>query len=437
MEETKWLTKTKIIIFSAIILVIGLVFIFILVHRHNLRKDYINYEKQLEYAAPNYLLKEKISLKENEWREIKVKDILKQKLITNKRSSDCDGYVIASGLKDNSSDTKYTKNISYKAYITCGKLYTTDGYGTKGLSKNENKTKTQTQSDTEKPVLKLFGDSKITLNVGDTYKELGATAMDNIDKDITNKIKITGTVDTTKAGTYKIQYTVQDSSNNKATAIREVIVQEKQQVTPVEDDDDVDYDDGDDDYVAPSGNSNVDRTSPIISFANMGVYSVSCGSKVDASQASAYYSYSAHDDRDGNITSRVKVSGALGNVNRNGVYTINYSVSDSSGNTATATRQFKVENCTDAIPSTDTVIPVSNVTVSPNNRTLNVGGTFKLSVSIAPSNATDKSITYSTSHSNVATIDASGNVRAVGKGTTTVTARASNGRSGSCVVTVK
>lgn len=436
MEETKWLTKTKIIIFSSIILFIGLVCIFIAVYRHNLRKDYMNYEKQLEYAAPNYLLKEKITLKKNEWREIKVKDILKQKLITNKRSSDCDGYVIAKALGNS---TK-SDNNSYKAYITCKKLYTTSGYGTKGLSKNENKTKTQTQNDTEKPVIKLFGEEKMVLTVGDTYKELGATAMDNIDKDITNKIKISGEVDTSKAGTYKVQYTVSDSSNNKSTTIREVIVQEKQVQPQIDEDDDEDFEEDDDDteYQAPTNNySNVDRTAPIINFSNRGVYSVSCGNKVDYSSTSAYYSYSAYDDRDGNITSRVRVSGAIGNINRNGVYNINYSVTDSSGNTTTATRQFKVENCTSAIPSTQTIIPVSNVTVSPNNRTLNVGGSFKLSVSISPSNATDKTVSYSSSNSSVATVDSSGNVRAVSRGTTTIRAIATNGRSGSCVVTVK
>ena len=106
MEETRWLTKTKIIIMSSIILIVGLIYIIIVVNRHNLKKQYIEYERQLEYAAPNYLLKEKIKLKEDEWRQISVSDILKRKLITNKRSSDCDGYVIVQGNKDIEDTTK-------------------------------------------------------------------------------------------------------------------------------------------------------------------------------------------------------------------------------------------------------------------------------------------------------------------------------------------
>lgn len=99
MEETKWLTKGKIITFVVIVLIVIGIITGVLIHRNNLKKDYIKYEKQLEYAAPNYLLKEKIKLYEYEWREINVTDILKQKLVINKKSSDCSGYVIAEALK--------------------------------------------------------------------------------------------------------------------------------------------------------------------------------------------------------------------------------------------------------------------------------------------------------------------------------------------------
>lgn len=53
----------------------------------------------------------------------------------------------------------------------------------------------------------------------------GATAIDDKDGDITNKIVITGNVDTSKEGTYIITYTVEDSSKNSATATRTVIVE--------------------------------------------------------------------------------------------------------------------------------------------------------------------------------------------------------------------
>ena len=43
--------------------------------------------------------------------------------------------------------------------------------------------------DQDKPVITLSGDSKISLTVGDEYKELGYSATDNYDGDITSNIK--------------------------------------------------------------------------------------------------------------------------------------------------------------------------------------------------------------------------------------------------------
>lgn len=54
----------------------------------------------------------------------------------------------------------------------------------------------------------------------------GATATDDRDGDLTSKIETTGKVDTKKAGTYKITYTVKDAAGNTATATRTVIVKE-------------------------------------------------------------------------------------------------------------------------------------------------------------------------------------------------------------------
>ena len=52
----------------------------------------------------------------------------------------------------------------------------------------------------------------------------GATALDDKDGDITDKIVITGKVDTKKEGTYIITYTVEDSSKNIAIVKRTVVV---------------------------------------------------------------------------------------------------------------------------------------------------------------------------------------------------------------------
>lgn len=449
MEETKWLTKTKIIIMSSVVLIIGLIVIFIVVHRHNLRKEYINYESQLEYAAPNYLLKEKISLKENEWREIKIKDILKQKLITNKRSSDCDGYVIAQGLEDNQKNTtsetdesneNYTSNITYKAYIKCKNIYTTVGYGSKKVIGTKNVEKTQSQKDTEKPKITIFGDKKMTIYIGDEYVEQGAMAIDNVDDDLTNSIKISGKVDTSKVGTYKIKYTVIDSSNNKATVTRTVIVKEK-------------------DNSDSTKKINKDVTKPQIEFNNQSAYQRICtGNKVDISSTGAY-GYVARDNVDGDITSKVNISGSTGIINTIGTYSLTYEVSDAAGNKTTVQKNFDVVSCqsttpktivtpttpttpttpqpavTPTVPNTTTIVPVTSVSCT--TLSVKVNSTSKLTVSISPGTATNKTVTYKSSNTSIATIDSNGTVTGKSIGTATITVTSNNGKNGVCTVIVQ
>lgn len=80
------------------------------------------------------------------------------------------------------------------------------------------------EADKTKPVIKLNGSSTITINVGDSFTDPGATATDDRDGELTDKITTAGSVNTSKAGTYKITYTVEDSAGNKATVTRTVIV---------------------------------------------------------------------------------------------------------------------------------------------------------------------------------------------------------------------
>ena len=82
--------------------------------------------------------------------------------------------------------------------------------------------------------------------------------------------------------------------------------------------------------------------------------------------------------------------------------------------------------------------PVTGVTVSPATLTLNVGGTYTLSKTISPSDASNKNVTWSTSNTGVATVDSNGKVTAVAKGTCTITCTSSYSSSykATCSVTV-
>jgi len=65
------------------------------------------------------------------------------------------------------------------------------------------------------PVITLVGSASVSLTVGDTYTEQGATAIDNIDGSV--NVTIAGdTVATSTAGTYTVTYDAQDAAGNNA-----------------------------------------------------------------------------------------------------------------------------------------------------------------------------------------------------------------------------
>lgn len=71
-----------------------------------------------------------------------------------------------------------------------------------------------------RPVITLIGDSVVSVALNGTYTEQGATASDAEDGDITADIVISGdTVNTAVAGTYTINYDVQDSAGNDALTV--------------------------------------------------------------------------------------------------------------------------------------------------------------------------------------------------------------------------
>lgn len=74
------------------------------------------------------------------------------------------------------------------------------------------------------PQIALLGDSEITLFEGETYNEQGATAKDNCDGDLTNKIVISGVVDTSRPGTYILEYKVIDTFGNDSEVSRTIHV---------------------------------------------------------------------------------------------------------------------------------------------------------------------------------------------------------------------
>lgn len=447
MEEEKFFTKFKLIVLGVILGIIAIIVVSILLYRNSMKKKYILLESQINNSAPNYLILEDIELEKDEYRKIDIKSIKEKKLVTNSNINDCSGYVISKNSKGDEGQEKY----DYKTYLSCKKIYKTVGYGSETTG-TENKTATQTENDTKAPEIKLLGSETITIAVGEEFKDPGATAYDKVDGDLTKKIKTEGKVDVNTIGEYSITYTVSDKAGNKASKERKVIVKEGEVV-----------------------DAN-DTNPPVITFINPNSYQKVClGDKVDISVTGAY-GYTAYDDKDGNITNNVDISGEITAQHRTGTYTINYVVSDSSNNRTTASRTYSVIDCKQPEPtptptpnpggngggnsggnngggnsggnsgggssggssssssssSGGSTRPDVNITVNVtsiscvDSITLSVGGSQNLNASVLPSNATNKSLSYRSLNTGIASVDGNGTVRGVSKGETRIMITSSN-----------
>ncbi len=163
--------------------------------------------------------------------------------------------------------------------------------------------------DTTAPQLTLTGSSTISLVAGTstTYTELGATAFDAIDGDISSSVVATGTVDTLMPGTYTVTYRVSDAHGNAALPVSRTI-----HVLAV-----------------------ADTIPPTIAIIGSNPANVFIGTSYTDLGATAF------DNVDGVVTSSIVASSTV-NTNALGAYQVLYSVADASGNTATSTRVVNV-----------------------------------------------------------------------------------------------
>ena len=86
---------------------------------------------------------------------------------------------------------------------------------------------------------------------------------------------------------------------------------------------------------------------------------------------------------------------------------------------------------------TEVEIAVTGVTVLPTTASIAVGATQQLTPTVAPANASIKSVTYASSNTNKATVSASGLITGVALGTATITVTTVDGaKTATCAVIV-
>ena len=106
--------------------------------------------------------------------------------------------------------------------------------------------------------------------------------------------------------------------------------------------------------------------------------------------------------------------------------------------TVTTKDGSKTATCKVTVSKPVSTIAVTGVSLNKTSLSLTVGESQSLSATVSPSNASDKSVSWKSSDTSVATVDGSGNVKAVKAGTATITVTTKDGsKTATCKVTVK
>jgi len=349
---------------------------------------YSDYENELSGMGTDYAWLNSIDLPEGYWKKVTFDD-LKNNLLLDSNSSiaaNCDGYVILEGVGGENKST---------AYITCGDKYTTDGYGQDPTGTLF--VMTTEEEDTISPVITLKGYSALKMDVGGTYVEYGAIAIDNKDGDISGSVVTSGTVNTSKAGRYTVTYTVSDAAGNKAQVSRLIVVKETKK--------------GCDACLCMQKFE--DSEPPVITLLGDNPAKIYKGTKYKEQ------GYTAYDNEDGDLTAKVEVTVTDS--------LIIYTVTDSAGNTATAEREIQY---------IDKQVIVKKPSISTTPITVCVGNTAKVSYSVK--NVSNPKITYSVK-SGGSNVSLSGNtVKGLKAGTAQITIKETkNGIQTTAKVTVK
>ncbi len=127
---------------------------------------------------------------------------------------------------DDNYDGDLTEKVKKNNDIdTCTKQDVTITYSVKDSSGNEAvANRTVHIVDTTPPQITLTQGSTCYVKCGTEYMEAGYYAEDICDGDITDKVQVTGDVNTRECGSYTVSYKVSDSSGNTAEAVRTVRV---------------------------------------------------------------------------------------------------------------------------------------------------------------------------------------------------------------------
>jgi len=156
-------------------------------------------------------------------------------------------------------------------------------------------------NDFNPPILTLNNEDTLYLEVGSTYTEYGAKAIDPTEGDISSKIVITSDLDMSYTGVYYLNYNVKDAGGNAAIPVNRVV------------------------YVVK------DQTKPVLTLNGSDTVWVEVFGSYTEDGAKAI------DNKDGNLDNAIVITGSV-KTSVLGTYILTYTVNDVSGNQATKKR---------------------------------------------------------------------------------------------------
>lgn len=179
-------------------------------------------------------------------------------------------------------------------------------------------------ADVTNPVVTANGALTQTLEACSSYTDLGASAFDNIDYDLTANVTSVGSVNTSLPGVYTITYSVTDAAGNTGTLVRTITV--------------------------------VDNTKPVITINNTASSLLICVGGTFVANATAT------DCVDNNVTLTNNSSTVIDN-STPGVYVVTFTAEDNDSN---------IENKTVNVQVGNAPVPAFNITSAPGAQVVQV-----------------------------------------------------------------
>ena len=145
----------------------------------------------------------------------------------------------------------------------------------------------------------------------------------------------------------------------------------------------------------------------------------------------------ARVDQNGNVTGLKAGKVTITATTADGGHKTTYEVTVKAASNNNANNSQPSKKPSSSQPQKPTTVHVTGVKISGANQ-VNVGSTITLTANVSPSNATNKSVTWSSNNNGIATVDSSGRVKGVSDGTVTITVTTADGHhQATYTVTVK